>query len=180
MSWIVVIASLATCNRLSDDTNVLQLASVIQSYIIQAFAFAVLATAHRFGTNPECNHNVFVVVFRPFSALEAGRIFGWILFGLAFACYTSMTIRDYTAQVLNKIRQKEGHRKQVEEPLPQQLQGGPIAPLREKRKPMEEGTEAPQRQVRAFFLPDTYLFVYVRRCPMDNLVGMWIADYCSP
>ena len=149
MSWIVVIASLATCNHLSDDTKALHLASVIQSYIIQAFAFAVLATAHRFGTNPECNDNVFVVIFRPFSAFKAGHIFGWILFGLAFVCYTAMTIRDYTAQMLNKIRQKKGPLKQVEEPSPQQLQGSPVAPLEPKRTPIQEGTEGLQRQVRA-------------------------------
>ena len=149
MSWVVVITSTATCKRLSDNTKVLHLASVIQSYIIQSFAFAVLATAHRFGTNPECNHNVFVVIFRPFSALKAGRIFGWIVFGLSFACYTAMTIRDYTAQVLNKIGQKEGSRKQVEEPSSQYLQGGPVALLRQMGTPMEVGTQAPQRQVRA-------------------------------
>jgi len=94
MSWIIVIASLAACNCLSDDTQRLQLVLVIQSYIILAFAFAVLATAHRFGTTPECNQNTCAVIFCPFSALKAGRIFGGIFFGLAFLSYTAMTARD--------------------------------------------------------------------------------------
>jgi len=107
MSWIVVITSLASCSRLSDDTKVLQLASVIQSYVTLAFAFTVLATAPDFGISSECNQNTLAVIFRPFSALKVGRILGWILFGLVLIFYTTMTARDYTSQVLNRIRQKK-------------------------------------------------------------------------
>ena len=105
-----MIASLASCNRLSDDTKVLQGASIIQSYIILAFAFAVLATADRFGSNPECNKNIVAVFFFRFSALKAGRILGGIVLGLAVTCYTAMTIRDYV-----KRFGKKKFRKDVEE-----------------------------------------------------------------
>jgi hypothetical protein len=123
MSWIVVIASLSSCNRLSDDTQTLQFASVIQGYAILAFAFAILATADSFGYSPGCNQNALVVIFRPFSALRSGRIFGWIVVGLVFLCYTGMTVRDYTAKVLKRIRARQAARKRVnpshEAPVPQ-------------------------------------------------------------
>ena len=64
MSWIIVIASLALCNHLSDDTKMLQLALVIQSYTILAFAFAAFTTANHFGTTPECNQKAFAVIFQ--------------------------------------------------------------------------------------------------------------------
>jgi len=154
MSWIVVIASLASCNRLSDDTNVLQLASVIQSYVILAFAFTVLSTAHHFGISPECNQNTFAVIFRPFLALEAGRIFGWIVFSLAFTCYTAMTARDCMIWVLKGIRKKKELRMDVKEPpIPQQQP--PVAttfiPHKAKLR------ETPQKQVRLLSFYIIYL-----------------------
>jgi len=169
MSWIVVIASLASCNRLADDTKVLQLVSVIQSYIILVFAFAVLATAPRFGTSPACNQNTFAVIFRPFSALK-GRIFGGIVLGLAFSCYTAMTARDYTAAVLNKIKKKEELRKEElrkeelrkEEPSsppqPQPFVSVFASPTPQQRTKVEART--PRKQVRhSFPILDSYLSV---------------------
>ena len=149
MSWIVVIASLASCNRLSDNTKLLQLASVIQSYIILAFAFAVLATADRFGSNPECNQNTVAVIFRPFSALKSGRIFGWIVVSLAFMCYTAMTARDYTSQILKKVRKWEDTRTADEAtPLPQQQ-----CPVPEFTPPkIPTARKISQRQVRWLFV----------------------------
>ena len=111
-----MIASLSSCNRLSDDTKMLQFASVIQGYAILAFAFSILATAENFGYSPGCNANALVVIFRPFSALRAGRIFGWIVASIVFVCYTVMTTRDYTAKVLKKIRERQASRKK-DEPL---------------------------------------------------------------
>jgi len=160
MSWIVVIASLAACNRLSDDTKVLQLASVTQSYVILAFAFTVLATAHRFGTDPECNHNTFAVIFRPFSALKAGRILGWIVFSLALICYTAMTARDYTTSVLNKIRKKKElpSRTDVEEPPILAQQPPPVTTFTANK-----AKQTPRRQVRLLSFHLTYL-VFIFLC----------------
>ncbi|KAJ7801088.1 hypothetical protein B0H13DRAFT_2390168, partial [Mycena leptocephala] len=98
MAWITVIASLASCNRPSDDTKILQLFSVIQGYIIVSFAFAVLGSAPSFGQSPECNDQAVAVIFRPFSALKSGRNFGWCIVGMMVFGYTIMTARDYTAQ----------------------------------------------------------------------------------
>ncbi|KAJ7725123.1 hypothetical protein B0H14DRAFT_3519404 [Mycena olivaceomarginata] len=55
MAWITVIFSLASCNRLFGGTEILQLVSVIQSYVIVAFAVVVLGTTPSFGQRPECN-----------------------------------------------------------------------------------------------------------------------------
>ncbi|KAJ7108927.1 hypothetical protein C8R43DRAFT_1139856 [Mycena crocata] len=107
MAWITVIASLASCNRLSAETKTLQLVSVIQSYVIVSFAFAVLGTAKTFGHSPECNQDALAVIFRPFSALKSGRIFGWCIVGLIIAAYTVMTVRDYTALVKKKIQERK-------------------------------------------------------------------------
>jgi len=186
MSWIIVVASSASCNRLSDDTKILQLASVIQSYIILAFAFAVLATAPRFGTTPECSQNTFAVIFRPFSALKAGRIFGWILFGLAFICYTAMTVRDYTAQVQKRLRKNKELRGDVGEPsLPQQP---PVAvftlPKGKQRTPTEEKARTPRRKARLLSFRIIYpIFIYlcyVRKHTTDNPAGILMANCFSP
>jgi len=150
MSWVIVIASLSFCNRLSDDTKILQLVSVIQGYAILAFAFAVLATADNFGYSSECNHNAVAVIFRPFSALKSGRIFGWIVVSLVFVCYTVMTVRDCTAKVLKRIRARKASRKKVENSLdPPVLQPTVIdfsSPRARHAAPTNLG--APRRKVR--------------------------------
>ncbi|KAJ7135944.1 hypothetical protein C8R44DRAFT_848713 [Mycena epipterygia] len=107
MAWTTVIFSLASCNRLSGDTWILQLFSVIQSYVIVAFAFVVLGQAPSFGQSPQCNQDAVAVIFRPFSALKSGRIVGWILVVVMVIGYTVMTARDYTALVLKKMRERQ-------------------------------------------------------------------------
>ncbi|KAJ7848337.1 hypothetical protein B0H14DRAFT_3453152 [Mycena olivaceomarginata] len=76
MSWITVIFSLASCNGLSGDTMILQLVSVLQSYVIMGFAFVVVGNATTFGQSPHCNQDAVAVILRPFSALNSGRIVG--------------------------------------------------------------------------------------------------------
>ncbi|KAJ7657267.1 hypothetical protein DFH06DRAFT_1297935, partial [Mycena polygramma] len=100
MGWITVLASLASCNRLSDETKILQLVSVIQGYMILAFAFAVLATAPSFGQSPHCNQDAIAVILRPFSALRQGRILGWCILTSMLIGYTVMTVWDYLAPLL--------------------------------------------------------------------------------
>lgn len=166
MSWVVVIASLASCNRLSDDTKILQLVLVIQSCIILAFAFAVLATGHRFGTTPECNQNTRVVIFRPFSALKAGRIFGGIFFGLAFIGYTAMTARDCWTQIRDKRKGKEPPTRKGDEAssLPQRqppVTTTFIPSRREPRTPTKARNQTPQKQVRQLCFHVLYsIFIY--------------------
>ncbi|KAJ6554324.1 hypothetical protein B0H19DRAFT_1153163 [Mycena capillaripes] len=116
MGWITVLASLASCNRLSEDTKILQLASVVQSYVVVAFAFAVLGKATSFGNSANCNQEAVAVIFHPFSALKSGHILGWIVVVLMALGYTVMTGRDYTAQILRKIREKEQPRQALASP----------------------------------------------------------------
>ncbi|KAJ7432695.1 hypothetical protein FB451DRAFT_1572945 [Mycena latifolia] len=120
MSWITVIFSLASCNRLSGDTTILQLVSVLQSYVIMAFAFVVVGQPTSFGQSPNCNQNAVAVIFPPFPASKSGRIVGGTIVGLVVIGYTAMTVIDYTAQVRKKI----GNRK---------LQ--PLGPLPESKTP---------------------------------------------
>ncbi|KAJ6510331.1 hypothetical protein C8R45DRAFT_1160737 [Mycena sanguinolenta] len=114
MGWITVLASLAACNRFSDSeseesedtTKILQLVSVIQSGVIGAFAFVVLANASSFGQSPDCNGEARAVIFRPLSALKSGRILGWIVTVLVTVAYTVMTGRDILAQ-FKRFKNKE-------------------------------------------------------------------------
>ncbi|KAF7366131.1 hypothetical protein MVEN_00489900 [Mycena venus] len=130
MGWITVIVALASCSRLSDRTNVLQLVSVIQSYLIMVLAFAVLVKAASFG-DAECNQEAVAAIFRPFSALRHGRIFGWCMIGLMFATYTIMTFRDYTAQIKQKLQKKpKAHDEMTPQPS---LRQDPVARHKFKR-----------------------------------------------
>ncbi|KAJ7658310.1 hypothetical protein DFH06DRAFT_1327588 [Mycena polygramma] len=96
MGWVTVLASLAACNRLADETKILQWVSVIQGYVILAFAFAILATAPSFGQNPQCNGDAVAVILRPFSALKHGRVLGWCIVSLVSFGYTGMVVWDLT------------------------------------------------------------------------------------
>jgi hypothetical protein len=113
MAWITVIFSLASCNRLLGDTGILQLVSVIQSYVIVAFAFVVLRQAANFGRSLECNQEAVAVVFRPFSASKSGRIAGFVLVSLMTFGYTVMTARDFTARVHKKMQERKQRQDQV-------------------------------------------------------------------
>jgi hypothetical protein len=75
--------------------KMLHLCSIIQSYTIFAFAFAMLGTAVTFGSYPGCNPNAVVVLFRPFSALKAGRILFLIMTGLGSIVYTAILVKDH-------------------------------------------------------------------------------------
>ena len=61
--------------------------------------------AKTFGSNPECNENAVVVLFRPFSALYAGRIVCWIVTVIVVAVYTVITVKDYLPPPPKKLYQ---------------------------------------------------------------------------
>ncbi|KAJ7301381.1 hypothetical protein DFH08DRAFT_1090220 [Mycena albidolilacea] len=116
MAWITVIAVLAACNRLSDATKTLQMVSVCHSYIIISFTFVVLGKAPSFGQDPDCNQEAVAAIFRPFSALRHGRIFGWCSVSLMCLIYTVMTARDYTAKIRRKIEKMQQSHKKASSP----------------------------------------------------------------
>ncbi|KAJ7055868.1 hypothetical protein C8F01DRAFT_1157952 [Mycena amicta] len=118
MAWITVIFSLASCNRLLGDTGILQLVSVIQSYVIVAFAFAVLSEAPSFGQRADCNQQAVAVIFRPFSASKSGRIVGFVIVSLMVFGYTVMTARDYTARLKKRRQNMKQRQEQASSGLP--------------------------------------------------------------
>jgi len=65
----------------------------------------MLIKAKTFGSNPECNENAVVVLFRPFSALYAGRIVCWIVTVIVVAVYTVITVKDYLPPPPKKLYQ---------------------------------------------------------------------------
>ncbi|KAJ7907601.1 hypothetical protein B0H13DRAFT_2332196 [Mycena leptocephala] len=99
ISWVTVFFALPSRVQFPGTVNLkmlrmLDVFSVIQSYTLFAFALAMLSTAETFGSNPECNLNAVVVLFRPFSAIKRGQILFLVLTGLVFILYTTLNIRD--------------------------------------------------------------------------------------
>ena len=95
LSWASVFFSLPTYNRFVKSDKTLQLLSIIQSYVLFAYAIAILIKAKTFGPSFCCNQTARVVLFRPFSALHAGRIVGWIVVMSVVAVYTFLCCYDY-------------------------------------------------------------------------------------
>jgi hypothetical protein len=83
-----------------------KLFSVVQSYTVFAFALTLLIKAASFGTNPACNENAVVVLFRPFSALHAGRIVCWILTVAIVVVYTFLILKDHLPSPLRTVYQR--------------------------------------------------------------------------
>ncbi|KAJ7797269.1 hypothetical protein B0H14DRAFT_2912188, partial [Mycena olivaceomarginata] len=95
ISWVNVYFSLPPNTRFPGKVKMLHLCSVMQSCILFAFAFAMLGTATTFGSTPECNHNAVVVLFRPFAALDAGRILFLVLTALVVIIYGGIIYKDW-------------------------------------------------------------------------------------
>jgi len=95
MSWFTVVFSLPSCRRFRTGTRILNFLSIVQSYAVFAFVFTMLIRARTFGSIPECNGHAVVVLFRPFPALNAGRIVGWIVIIIFVVIYTIVTFMDY-------------------------------------------------------------------------------------
>jgi hypothetical protein len=95
ISWVTVYFSLPANTRFPGKAKMLHLCSVIQSCILFAFAFAMLGTATTFGSTPECNHNAVVVLFRPFAALDVGRILFLVLTALVVIIYGGIIYKDW-------------------------------------------------------------------------------------
>jgi hypothetical protein len=104
MSWVAVITSLSSCHRFVDGTTVIKIWSIVQSYVIFAFALVILIKAQTFGNNPECNGNAVVVLFRPFSALHAGRIVGWVVTMAVIVLYTGVTTIEYWMKCREQVQ----------------------------------------------------------------------------
>ena len=95
LSWASVFFSLPTYNRFVKSDKTLQLLSIIQSYLLFAYAIAILIKAQTFGPSWCCNGTAKVALFRPFSALHAGRIVGWVVVMLVVIIYTVLSVYDY-------------------------------------------------------------------------------------
>jgi hypothetical protein len=105
MSWFSVVFSLPSCYRFGRGLKVLKILSILQSCVIFAFAFVILIQAKTFGSSPECNGNAVAVIFRPFSALRAGRVAGWVLTVIIVAIYVGITVKDYLPPPPKRIQQ---------------------------------------------------------------------------
>lgn len=111
IAWVTVFFSLPPSARFGNKPGnlkilkMLHFCSVIQSYTVFAFAFAMLATAPTFGSTPECNPNALTILFRPFSALNVGRILFCVLAGLVCIAYTALLVNDHIALLAKKMTQ---------------------------------------------------------------------------
>ncbi|KZP23005.1 hypothetical protein FIBSPDRAFT_1043159 [Athelia psychrophila] len=62
------------------------------SIVVFAFALAVLITAPRFGSHPECNHHAWLVLLRPIKVFNTGRIVGGVGCGIVIFLYIGMVV----------------------------------------------------------------------------------------
>ncbi|KAJ7473618.1 hypothetical protein B0H11DRAFT_2036576 [Mycena galericulata] len=106
LSWVTVFFTLPACARFpGGNVKLLHFFSVVQSYTVFAFAFAMLITAETFGEYPTCNPNAVVVLFRPFSALKSGRIVCWVMTALVVAVYTALLVKDHMPPAPRRVRE---------------------------------------------------------------------------
>ncbi|KAF7358371.1 hypothetical protein MVEN_00887100 [Mycena venus] len=98
-------------DRVSLSIKMLHICSIIQTYTIFAFAFAVLWTADTFGSNSDCNTNAVVVILHSFPAIKAGQIVLSVISGLCAILYTVILIEDHLPPGPKKwIRQRISRR----------------------------------------------------------------------
>lgn len=57
-----------------------------------------------FGNAVNCNEEVLVVLFRPFSALQHGRVLGWVAVTIVVCLYTFLTCSDYFPRLQRVVR----------------------------------------------------------------------------
>jgi hypothetical protein len=120
MSWVTIVLSLPSCYERRDPqskahdihtvpitSRLLQIFSVLQSCTVFAFTLVLLVMAETFGTTPECNRNAVVVLFRPFPALNAGRIIGCIVVALVFIVYVPVTAMECRRQFWEERKTEE-------------------------------------------------------------------------
>jgi hypothetical protein len=112
LSWVTVFFALPSCNRFPESERIvknvrlLKAFSVVHSYTVFAFALTLLIKAKSFGIHPECNSHAVVVLFRPFSALHAGRIVCWVLTVIVVVVYTLITMKDHLPSHLSLAYQR--------------------------------------------------------------------------
>jgi len=87
--------ALAPYNRFKKADKFLKYLSILHSYVLFAYGFAVLVTAPNFGSNTTCNSEVVVVIFRPFPAINQGRIVGIVALVFIVLVYSGLLIIDY-------------------------------------------------------------------------------------
>ncbi|KAJ6479548.1 hypothetical protein C8R47DRAFT_609126 [Mycena vitilis] len=94
LSWVTGVFSLPAVAKFP-NVRLLHVFSILQSYTIFAFVFALLSTAKSFGSAQSCNHNALIVLFRPFAAFPAGRIVCLAIASVVIAGYTGLLVKDH-------------------------------------------------------------------------------------
>ncbi|KAF7309309.1 hypothetical protein MIND_00301200 [Mycena indigotica] len=117
LSWTTVTLTLPACSRFplslsssparsARSLTLLHTLSVLQSYTIFAFLLALTISAPTFGspTTVQCNPQARAVLFRPFSALGAGRVLGAVATGVVVVVYTGVLVRDHLPPAPDAVR----------------------------------------------------------------------------
>jgi hypothetical protein len=137
------------------SSRLLQIFSVLQSCTVFAFTLVLLVMAETFGATPACNRNAVVVLFRPFPALNAGRIIGCIVVAIVFMAYVLVTAMEFRRQFWEKKKSEE----QVAVPKktdvqgekrpeqPRELQMPSISPLNPATILVSDNVHSPQNRV---------------------------------
>ncbi|KAJ7058755.1 hypothetical protein C8F01DRAFT_1147110 [Mycena amicta] len=106
LSGLAVFFILPSFNKFPDASRSLRYFSVIETYAILAFIFAILIKADTVGLLPKCNSGAVIALFHPISAVRAGRIVCFVLASLFAAVYTGLLIKDHIRSVQARRRLK--------------------------------------------------------------------------
>ncbi|KAJ6610287.1 hypothetical protein B0H10DRAFT_2061047 [Mycena sp. CBHHK59/15] len=156
ISWVTVYFSLPANTRFTGKVKMLHLCSVIQSCILFAFAFAMLSTATKFGSTPECNRNAVVVLFRPFVALDVGRILFLSLTALVVIIYGGILYKDWKDSIKRlgrRVSKSFVKKKKPDEELDNHAEAPPATEPAPRSAPEPENT--------AITVPDAQTYGYV-------------------
>ncbi|KAJ7069249.1 hypothetical protein C8F01DRAFT_1363474 [Mycena amicta] len=111
LSGLTVFAVSLSSKRFKVAKLALRYFAIIQTYLILAFALALLIKAESFGSRPQCNQYAVVVLLRPFSALKPGRIVCFVLVAVFTMFYTVITVEDHLRAASRKIRMRRRTRR---------------------------------------------------------------------
>lgn len=122
-------------SKLESCDHKLRVLSVLQTYIILAFVFAVLGTSSSFGYTPKCNGHAVMVISGRLNLLGKGWIAVLAIIIMITAYYTLVTYLGYQDTVVNNFYRKQ--RKKIENKYP----GKPIGVNIPDPPPSTEETE---------------------------------------
>ncbi|KLO05372.1 hypothetical protein SCHPADRAFT_946975 [Schizopora paradoxa] len=91
LTWVSIAMSLQSRCRFARKNRVVTYLSILHFCFTLTSVIVFLAEMDHFGSSSNCNSEAVVVLFRPFRALQTGRIVGFVSIGLVLGIYAGLT-----------------------------------------------------------------------------------------